>query len=143
MTWLFAAAAALMLAGCETVRDKMPDWMPGSGAVSVNLTGAEEVPPVSTSGSGSGNFRVAEDGTITGSVTTKGVPGTMAHIHQGAKGRNGPVIVPLTKNGDTYSVPTGRKLTAAQLQAFKAGNTYVNVHTARHKGGEVRGQLQP
>ncbi|HEX6319368.1 MAG TPA: CHRD domain-containing protein [Burkholderiales bacterium] len=143
MTWLFAAAAALMLAGCETVRDKMPDWMPGSGAVSVNLTGAEEVPPVSTSGSGSGSFRVAEDGTITGSVTTKGVPGTMAHIHQGAKGRNGPVIVPLTKNGDTYSVPAGRKLTAAQLQAFKAGNTYVNVHTARHKGGEVRGQLQP
>ena len=59
------------------------------------------------------------------------------------KGRNGPVIVPLTKNGDTYSVPAGRKLTAAQLQAFKAGNTYVNVHTARHKGGEVRGQLTP
>jgi len=143
MTWLFAAAAALMLAGCETVRDKMPDWMPGSGAVNVSLTGAEEVPPVSTSGSGSGSFRVADDGTITGSVTTKGVPGTMAHIHQGAKGQNGPVIVPLTKKGDTYSVPAGRKLTAAQLKAFKAGSTYVNVHTARHKGGEVRGQLTP
>jgi len=143
LTWLFAAAAVLMLAGCETVRDKMPDWMPGSGAVSVNLSGAEEVPPVSTSGSGSGSFRVADDGTITGDVTTKGVPGTMAHIHLGAKGQNGPVIVPLTKKGDTYSVPAGRKLTAAQLQAFKAGNTYVNVHTARHKGGEVRGQLTP
>jgi hypothetical protein len=142
MTWLLAAAA-LALSACETVRDKMPDWMPGSGAVSVNLSGAEEVPPVSTSGSGSGSFRVAEDGTISGSVTTKGVPGTMAHIHQGAKGQNGPVIVPLTKSGDTYSVPAGRKLTAAQLQAFKAGNTYVNVHTAKHKGGEVRGQLVP
>jgi hypothetical protein len=125
------------------VRDKMPAWMPGSGAVSVNLSGAEEVPAVSTSGSGSGSFRVAEDGSITGSVTTKGVPGTMAHIHQGAKGENGPVIVPLTKEGDTYSVPAGRKLTAAQLQAFKAGRTYVNVHTAKHKGGEVRGQLTP
>ena len=34
----------------------------------------------------------------------------MAHIHQGAKGQNGPVIVPLTKNGDTYSVPAGAKL---------------------------------
>jgi hypothetical protein len=143
MTWLLAAAAALALSACETVRDKMPDWMPGSGAVSVNLSGAEEVPPVSTSGSGSGSFRVAEDGTISGSVTTKGVPGTMAHIHQGAKGQNGPVIVPLTKSGDTYSVPAGRKLTAAQLQAFKAGNTYVNVHTAKHKGGEVRAQLVP
>jgi hypothetical protein len=141
-TWLLAAAA-LTLAGCANVRDKMPDWMPGSGAVSVNLTGAEEVPPVSTSGSGSGSFRVAEDGTIAGSVTTKGVPGTMAHIHQAAKGQNGPVIVPLTKSGDTYTVPAGRKLTDAQMKAFKDGSLYVNVHTAKNKGGEVRGQLQP
>jgi len=143
MAWLLAAGAALALAGCAGVRDKMPDWMPGSGAVSVNLSGAEEVPPVTTSGSGSGSFRVAEDGTVTGSVTTKGVPGTMAHIHMGAKGQNGPVIVPLSKDGDTYSVPSGRKLTAAQLEAFKKGNLYVNVHTAKNKGGEVRGQLQP
>jgi hypothetical protein len=143
MAWLLAAGAALALAGCAGVRDKMPDWMPGSGAVSVNLTGAEEVPPVQTSGSGSGSIRVAEDGTVSGSVTTKGVPGTMAHIHQGAKGQNGPVIVPLTKNGDTYSVPAGRKLTSAQLEAFKKGQLYVNVHTAKNKGGEVRGQLQP
>ena len=142
-TWLLAAAAALTLAACANVREKMPDWMPGSGAVNVSLTGAEEVPPVSTSGSGSGSFRVAEDGTVTGSVTTKGVPGTMAHIHQGAKGQNGPVIVPLTKSGDTYSVPPGRKLTDAQMKAFKAGQLYVNVHTAQNKGGEVRGQLQP
>ena len=143
MAWLLAAGAALALAGCAGVRDKMPDWMPGSGAVSVNLSGAEEVPPVTTSGSGSGSFRVAEDGTVTGSVTTKGVPGTMAHIHMGAKGQNGPVIVPLSKDGDTYSVPSGRKLTAAQLEAFKKGSLYVNVHTAKNKGGEVRGQLQP
>jgi hypothetical protein len=143
MAWLLAAGAALALAGCAGVRDKMPDWMPGSGAVSVNLTGAEEVPPVQTSGSGSGSIRVAEDGTVSGSVTTKGVPGTMAHIHQGAKGQNGPVIVPLTKNGDTYSVPPGRKLTSAQLEAFKKGQLYVNVHTAKNKGGEVRGQLTP
>jgi hypothetical protein len=141
--WMLAAAAALALAGCANVREKMPDWMPGSGAVSVSLSGAEEVPPVSTQGSGSGSFRVAEDGTVTGSLTTKDVPGTAAHIHQGAKGQNGPVIVPLTKNGDTYSVPEGRKLTAAQIQAWKAGNLYVNVHTAANKGGEVRGQINP
>jgi hypothetical protein len=46
----------------------------------------------------------------------------MAHIHQGAKGQNGPVIVPLTKSGDTYSVPAGRKLTAEQIKDWKAGN---------------------
>ena len=125
------------------MRDKMPSWMPGSGAMKVSLTGAEEVPPAKTDAKGSGTFRVAQDGTITGSVTTEGVKGTMAHIHQGAKGQNGPVIVPLTKNGDTYSVPDGKKLTQAQLEALKAGNLYVNVHSDRYKGGEIRAQLQP
>jgi hypothetical protein len=125
------------------MQSKMPDWMPGSGAINVALSGAEEVPPAKTEASGSGSFRVAEDGTITGSVTTKGVAGTMAHIHHGAKGKNGPVIVPLTKNGDTYSVPAGRKLTESQMKALKAGELYVNVHSNKYKGGEVRAQLQP
>ena len=140
---LAPAIAVLALAACATMQDAMPDWMPGSGAVSVTLSGSEEVPPVSTLGSGSGSFRVRDDGAISGSVTTGGVFGTMAHIHQGAKGQNGPVIVPLTKTGDTYTVPEGRKLTDAQLRAFKAGNLYVNVHSDRYKGGELRAQLQP
>ena len=138
-----AAFAVLALGACATYKDTMPAWMPGSSAVSVKLSGAEEVPPVKAQGSGSGSLRVAEDGTVSGSVSTTGVQGTMAHIHQGAKGQNGPVVVPLTKNGDTYSVPAGRKLTPAQLQAWKAGNLYVNVHTAANKGGEVRGQINP
>lgn len=138
-----AVLALVALAGCAQVRGVMPDWMPGSGAVQVTLSGAEEVPPASTPGRGSGSFRVAGDGAITGSVTTDGVKGTMAHIHMGARGQNGPVIVPLTKNGDTYSVPPGRKLTEAQIEAFRAGNLYVNVHSDLYKGGEVRAQLQP
>jgi hypothetical protein len=135
--------AVATLAGCSTYQSMAPDWMPGSGAIKVSLTGQEEVPPLSVPGSGSGSFRVAEDGTVSGSVTTKDVSGTMAHIHRGAKGTNGPVIVPLDKNGDTYSVPAGRKLSAEQMKDLKAGNLYVNVHTAKNKGGEVRGQLQP
>jgi hypothetical protein len=137
------AIAIVALAGCAGVREKMPDWMPGSGAIKVSLTGTEEVPPLNVPGSGSGSLRVAEDGTLTGSVTTKDVQGTMAHIHRGAKGTNGPVIVPLEKNGDTYTVPAGRKLTPQQMDDLKAGNLYVNVHTNRYKGGEVRGQIQP
>jgi hypothetical protein len=133
----------LALGACATYKEYAPSWMPGSGAVSVKLSPAEEVPPVSASGSGSGTLRVEEDGTVSGSVKTEGVDGTMAHIHQGAKGQNGPVIVPLEKKGDTYSVPAGRKLTKAQMEAWKAGNLYVNVHTARNKGGEVRGQITP
>jgi CHRD domain len=143
MKSMVAIVAVVALAGCAGMRDKMPDWMPGSGAMKVNLTGAEEVPPAKSDGKGSGSFRVAEDGTITGSVSTEGVKGTMAHIHNGAKGTNGPVIVPLTKNGDTYSVPEGKKLTADQIKALKEGNLYVNVHSDRYKGGEVRAQLQP
>ena len=143
MKRIVAMAAVLALAACAGMRDKLPDWMPGSGAMKVSLTGAEEVPPAKTDGKGTGSFRVGEDGTISGSVTTEGVKGTMAHIHQGAKGQNGPVIVPLTKSGDTYTVPDGRKLTPAQLEALKAGNLYVNVHSDRYKGGEVRAQLKP
>jgi CHRD domain len=140
---VLAIAIASGLAACSTYRENAPAWMPGSGAMNVKLSGGEEVPPLNVPGSGSGTFRVAEDGTITGSVTTKDVEGTMAHIHRGAKGTNGPVIVPLEKKGETYSVPAGRKLTADQLKDLKAGNLYVNVHTNRNKGGEVRGQLSP
>ena len=140
---LVVAAAVAALAGCAGMRDKMPDWMPGSGAMKVSLSGNEEVPAVKTAAKGSGSFRVAEDGTISGSVKTEGVQGTMAHIHRGAKGQNGPVIIPLTKNGDTYSVPDGKKLTDAQMKDLKAGNLYVNVHSNAHKGGEIRAQIEP
>jgi hypothetical protein len=136
---LLLSVAAVALAGCSS----MPDWMPGSGAMKVNLTGGEEVPALSVPGTGNGSFRVASDGTVTGSITTKDVQGTMAHIHRGAKGQNGPIVVPLDKNGDTYTVPAGRKLTPQQMDDLKAGNLYVNVHTNRNKGGEVRGQLKP
>jgi hypothetical protein len=40
-------------------------------------------------------------------------------------------------------VPEGKKLTQAQMDALKAGNLYVNVHSNEYKGGEVRAQLQP
>jgi hypothetical protein len=140
---ILAIIAALVLAGCAQVQGTLPHWMPGSNAVGVKLSGAEEVPPSMTAAKGSGSFRLAEDGTISGSVSTEGVAGMAAHIHIGAKGRNGPVIVPLEKKGDTYSVPAGRKLTASQVNAFKAGELYVNVHSAKYKGGEVRGQIQP
>jgi hypothetical protein len=130
------AAAVLALAACGSM---------GMGGKSsrVQLTGAEEVPPGSTSAKGEGSFTVGSDGAVKGSVTTTGVQGTAAHIHQGAKGQNGPVIVPLTKSGDTYSAPEGAKLNEAQMSAYKAGNLYVNVHSAANKGGEIRAQLQP
>src|SRR5438034_5899463 len=110
---LLAVLATVALAACANVQNIMPDWMPGSGATQVKLSGANEVPPVTTSGSGSGSFRVGPDGAVSGRVTPTRVPGTAAHLHQGAKGQHGPVIVPLTKHGNTYITPTAAKPTAA------------------------------
>lgn len=116
----------------------------GAWAAEQKLGGDQEVPPVATGATGAGTISIAADGAVSGSVTTKGVEGTMAHIHTGAAGANGPVIVPLTKTGDgVWSVPAGARLTPEQLKAFHDGGLYVNVHSAEHKGGEIRAQLKP
>ena len=115
----------------------------GMGAHHVSLSGAEEVPPIMGSASGSGEITIADDGSVSGSVTASGFAPTAAHIHEGPAGKIGPVIVPFTKNGDTFSAPPGAKLTAAQMQAYKAGDLYVNIHSAAHPVGEVRAQLKP
>jgi hypothetical protein len=120
----------------------------GSGSVlaeamNVKLSGDQEVPPVQTSGAGSGTITINDDGSVSGSVTATGFAPTAAHIHEGAAGKNGPVIVPFTKDGDKFGPAAGAKLTPDQLKAFKAGNLYVNIHSAAHPGGEVRAQLKP
>lgn len=131
-----AAAIALALAG----------YTGGAlGAdVKVTLSGDQEVPPVKTSASGNGTITVGDDGSVKGGVTTTGIQASAAHIHMGAAGKNGPVIVPLTKSGDSgWNVGAGAKLTDEQMKAFKAGDLYVNVHSAANPGGEIRGQLKP
>ena len=128
--------AALLLAGCA--------GMGADSGTKVMLSGSQEVPPVSTSASGSGTIMIGMDKSVSGSVTTSGVAATAAHIHVGAAGKNGPVIVPMAKTADNvWSVPAGAKLTDAQYESFKAGDLYVNVHSAQNKGGEIRGQLKP
>jgi hypothetical protein len=112
--------------------------------VKVHLVGAEETPPVTTSASGSGTISVGADQSVSGSVKTTGMEGMAAHIHTGAVGQAGPVIITLTKGADgMWSVPAGSKLTDEQMADFKAGKLYVNVHSAEHKGGEIRAQLKP
>lgn len=135
-----AIAAAAILAGL------LGAW-PGvvAGATSeLKLSGNQEVPPVSTSATGTGKITVEDDGSVSGSITVQGLAPTMAHIHAGAAGTNGPVIIPLTKTAEgVWSVPPGAKLTAAQLASYRAGELYVNVHTDANKGGEIRAQIKP
>ena len=115
-----------------------------AGATKVTLSGAQEVPAVETSATGSGTITVNDDMTVSGSVTTKGVKAVAAHIHEGALGMNGGVAVPLEKKSDNeWTVPAGAKFTDAQYKSYKAGNLYVNVHSDAHKAGEIRGQLKP
>ena len=134
--WTSMSAAAILIAGCAT--------MSSSGGPGVMLSGSQEVPPVTTTASGSSTIMVGADKSVSGSVTATGINATAAHIHMAAMGQNGPVVVPLTKAADgAWSVPAGVKLTDAQYDAFKAGNLYVNVHSDANKGGEIRGQLKP
>ena len=115
-----------------------------AGDVTVTLSGAEEVPAVTTTAKGSGKITVADDKSVTGTVKTTGVVGTAAHIHEAPAGKNGPPIITLEKKSDSeWAVPAGAKLSDAQYESFKAGNLYVNVHSAEHKPGEIRSQLKP
>ena len=111
--------------------------------VSLTLSGGQEVPPVNTTARGSGTLKVNDDGTVSGSVNTTGIQATAAHIHSGAMGKNGPVLIPLTKGSDgNWAVPANAKLTPDQLKMFKSGELYVNVHSAAHPDGEIRAQLK-
>jgi hypothetical protein len=115
-----------------------------SDDVKVMLSGAQEIPPVSTAASGVGEVHVGADKSISGEVTTTGVQATMAHIHLAPAGKNGPIIIPLVKTSDNvWSVPAGAKLSDEQYSAYKAGDLYFNVHSDAHKPGEIRGQIKP
>jgi CHRD domain len=87
---------------------------------------------------------------------------TMAHIHIGMTGENGPVVVWLyprdgkpalikgVKDGElakgeiteaSLEGPEKGKPLSALVKAMRDGDAYVNLHTAEHKDGEIRGQI--
>lgn len=139
------AVAMGFVAGCSQMSQMMGGDKSESGgrAEQVTLSGRNEVPSADTPATGSATVTVNSDRSVTARVTVSGMAATAAHIHQGARGANGPVIVPFTKSGDnTFVAPSGAKMTEEQYAAYKAGNTYVNVHSAKNPAGEIRGQLR-
>jgi len=94
-------------------------------------------------------------GTFTATVTRSGTNGVVtwrltfgklsgraiaAHIHAGARGKAGPVIVPLC--APCRSGAHGRAtVSSSVLDALESGRTYVNVHTRKNPAGEIRGQI--
>jgi hypothetical protein len=134
---MIALAGALgIVVGCASMSQPMSTQQ-------VVLSGSNEVPPVTTPASGTGTVTINPDHTVSASITVTGMTATASHIHEGAAGANGPVIVPFTKTADnTFAAPAGAKLTDSQYASYKAGNLYVNVHSAKNPGGEVRAQLK-
>lgn len=126
------------------------------------LTGDQEVPPVATDTSGTAKFHVDRQSTrLTYRLDIRDADGAFgvagAHIHCAPAGQNGPVAaflaqpVPGGLDGrvmvsgtltDADVIPTACGTDIAQLvDAMRAGDTYVNVHSSANPSGEVRGQI--
>lgn len=127
---------------------------PLAGASKITLTGSEEVPPVTTSATGQFEWKLEGD-TLRFRLTATGGNFTAAHIHNAAKGANGPIVVPLfgpaspaASSIDAVGTITTASLTGTFagkmpefLAALRAGNLYVNVHSTDHPAGVLRGQI--
>lgn len=112
-------------------------------AMTVMLSGAQEVPAVTTSAKGIGFFMLQKhQGKLSIKVVVDGLSGaiTGAHLHQAAAGQNGAVVENLTTfiNGNTIMADVDP---TAYLADLMAGNIYLNIHTAANANGEIRGQL--
>ena len=163
----FPVVIGLAMAACATASSSQPE--PSKAAVApetfqARLDSPSEVPPPNLDGatpSGMANFTVSGT-TVAYKLNASGLTSAplMAHIHLGAPGVAGPVIVPLnvaagasagTAAGEgTFdgSAVKGKKADGSAmtlddvLGAMRSGGTYVNVHTANNKPGEIRGQIE-
>ena len=140
----FARTATVSLQGGETVTCTFHNLRTfASPTIFVfDLSGAHEVPP--TASTARGGCMAEFDGASTLSIvcTHDIILATTMHIHRGAPGTNGPVVVDF---GDPSSPveATWSGMTPADVADLLAGNLYVNVHTAGRPTGEIRGQVLP
>jgi hypothetical protein len=135
------AGAALLAAGCAGPQQ------PPVTRLKVTMTGIQEVPgPGDPDGTGTAEIRVnAGDGQVCWDLYARQIdPATAAHIHRGGAGIAGPPVVTLT-TPDAAGRSQGCASVepeVARAMAFQGFNFYVNVHTASHPAGAIRGQLR-
>ena len=109
-----------------------------------DLKASSEVPP--NDSKGTGTLDAAYDTTskkLNWTITYAGLtgPATAAHFHgPAAAGANAPPAVPLAGKLES-PIKGDATLTEAQLTDLQAGRWYLNIHTAAHKDGELRGQV--
>jgi hypothetical protein len=111
----------------------------------VQLSGAQEVPPVQTSGTGTADLTYdPSTRVVTWTIAYSGLSGTatMAHFH-GPTGSK--IVIWLSKKGSPAESPIKGESTLdpEHAQLFESGDLYINVHTQAHPGGELRGQVVP
>lgn len=118
-----------------------------SPVIDVAVSAAEVFPRTNSTATGTGQLTFnLVTGVVTGGVTLSGITATLAHIHHGIAGTNGPVIVDFLQSAsdpNRWEVEAGDVLNADQVNALLAGQLYVNVHSAAHPGGEIRSQIKP
>ena len=116
----------------------------GLNARFANLNAAQEVPTNASTATGTGSLVVNPlSRMVSGSIALSGITAVAAHVHLGAPGANGPVIITLVSSGvGVFSVPANTTFTAEQFKAYKQGNLYFNAHSAAFPGGEIRGQIR-
>jgi len=118
-----------------------------SPVIDVAVSATEVFPRTNSTATGAGQLTFnLVTGAVTGGVTLTGITATLAHIHSGIAGTNGPVLVDFVQSAsdaNRWDSESGGTLTAAQVDALLAGQLYVNVHSAAFPGGEIRGQIKP
>ena len=146
LIWGFALAGLTVLgaSGCDDT--EYETWV-------ANLDGAQENPGTGSTAGGRAVLLVAKEGSRVDITVTLTSPLMgelrLAHIHRAPAGTNGGVIhnlwVPNVTTTPPFDVgaPLARTLTftAENFNDLRAGNYYVNVHSSRNPGGEIRGQL--
>lgn len=139
---LFALLLVLLTAGPTIAQQTQP------AVFEARLLGANEVPTVTQAGTGSVTA-VLNDLKLHVTGSFSGLQGdfTAAHLHRAAIGENGPPVFTLepvladdNRSGTFHQTFT---LTEVQVEDLINGSLYVNVHSAIHPGGEIRGQLLP
>ena len=117
-------------------------------AQDIVLSGANEVPAVTTTATGIARFRLTSDGKLFYVVNVTGLGAgdgtlTAAHIHNGAVGANGSVLIGLATSAADFGVDKQRQLTDVEKAGIDGtGSLYVNAHSSIYTGGIVRGQIR-
>ena len=126
-----------------------PEMTPPAHAgrpLSAVLTGAAEVPgPGDPDGAGTAKLWLNQgQGRICFSLTWKDIATpTAAHIHDGAKGVAGAVVVTLSTGTPFRSMGCATGVAKALIKDIRQNphDYYVNVHNSTYPGGAIRGQL--